>query len=724
MKVKDIIKQVAKKSESKIWTKYIRFILPIMLLLILGMNIAVYNIASSRITDSTREMVIQTVGIQSNNISNIIYRYIDDLNVLKSYYNPADIDGFIKKANETLYKHSNEWSYLRLSTPDGRTWTNYTGLDTVNVKIRKFYREIFIEKKEISFRMSHHTDVVESGDVFSVTMPIKDSTGSPCAALSTTFSTKKMDATLEKMKINGHGFVALIDENLEMRVLIDKCVNTNADKMEKQGYEGFYKLCEDFTKGYGGLSRGEYNSRDEGRMVVYFSKIKGTPWSVCINISNAVLHSSVNLTLKILLALAILTLLSIVICVKFVTNRYVISPLNEINRCATDFSQGRLYSVKNSSDTIQKKRDEFSELQDSLEIMQARFVEIIKNIKEYTEDFTESSMIWSRSVQNISADAKTQQNAVDEISVSIDQIISSIKETNEKTQKTKEYSESISNDIQEVTKSSENSLIFLKNVLTKIKIINEITTSTDILAINAAVEASRAGENGKGFAVVASEIRKLSERCQMASADINHSSAESLDITRHAVELIDKISPRVREMAAKIAEISEICFEQLSKTVSIHSAVTKLAEITANNRYSADEIAKYSSQIKSKLAALNSEIDFFKVATKKKLKRPEIISQIESHTHEILKLKATLAATVEDAGLLDDVNNIISTAISEASIFAEENRTENKDEDKDAGFGIFEDEKEVKENGGAETADKESAPKGVIIDLGNENGNF
>ena len=162
------------------------------------------------------------------------------------------------------------------------------------------------------------------------------------------------------------------------------------------------------------------------------------------------------------------------------------------------------------------------------------------------------------------------------------------------------------------------------------------------MAINAAVEAARAGENGKGFSVVATEIRKLAESCQQASTEINISSAQSLQITNHAVELIDKISPKIKETADKIAEISEICLDQISKTESVHKAVMQLADITANNRLSADQMAEYAKQINEKLTVLNAGTDFFQVDTLKKLKRQELISMIEDHTKDILKLKTEL----------------------------------------------------------------------------------
>ena len=719
MNLRNIIKQITHSSDSTIWKKYIHYIFPTVLVMIIVMNFTIYRTISDDVQSKTQEMALQTVNIQSDNLSNLLHRYIDDLNILKSYFTPGDISGFIKKANETLYKHSNEWAYLRITVPDGTTWTNYTYLDTVNTKIRKYFREIFIDKKDISFRISHHTDIIKD-DVFSVTIPVKDTAGNVIASLSATFATTKMDKMLQKMKINGEGFVAIVDETLNMRVLDQDYVNTTAEETEQNGNKDFYKLYDNFMRNYNVNAKGEYYNKDGDKMVAYFAKIDGTPWGVSINVPSAVLHASSNLILKIMIILTVIVLILIVVFVKLITDKYVLTPLGEINEIAKDFSKGKLYSVPLKLDgkhNFKNTTDEFSVLKNSLQSMQSRLAEMVKNIKEYSDSFNEGSKIWARSVNNISADAKVQQQTVDNISNSINQIIDSIKKTNEKTQATREASESISKDIQNVTKSSENSLIYLKNVLIKLKIINEITTRTDLLAINAAVEASRAGENGKGFAVVASEIRKLSERCQQASADINHSSAESLDITRHAVALIDNISPKIKETADRIAEISEICLDQISKTASVHKAIMQLAEITANNRLSADQIADYSKQISDKLAVLNAGTDFFQVDTLKKLKRNEMISMIESHTQEILKLKTELVNIAESPDVVDEVNSIIDSTLNntkEVSLY----------KDTEDGFGIFEEENQNKPNQQPQTAISEPEQpvnKGVTLDMGDKN---
>ena len=216
-----------------------------------------------------------------------------------------------------------------------------------------------------------------------------------------------------------------------------------------------------------------------------------------------------------------------------------------------------------------------------------------------------------------------------------------IKDNTEKAKRTSDNSLQISDDIMAVASASGKTLGCIRNVIEKAQVINEITHKTDILAVNAAVAASRAGEHGKAFAVVAEEIRKLSERCQKASVEINVSSAESLKITQNSARLIDQISPRIQENARKVAEISDSCAEQLQKTLQIQQAIQQLVDITVVNSQSAEQLDIFSGKLSEKLSLLNDSVDFFKLDDTL-LDRESILELIDKHTGEIVQLNEWL----------------------------------------------------------------------------------
>jgi methyl-accepting chemotaxis protein len=185
----------------------------------------------------------------------------------------------------------------------------------------------------------------------------------------------------------------------------------------------------------------------------------------------------------------------------------------------------------------------------------------------------------------------------------------------------------------------------MQRIVEKVKVINDITSHTDLLAINASVEASRAGDHGTGFAVVAAEIRKLSELCHRASTEINRLSEVSLAATTQTVELVDSISPKIHDNAIMVSRISEACSKQLHFTGTISNSVQQLTEISQNNTVSADKLTVYANVLFNDVERLNKLVDFFRLDRDIDLRRDDILAAIEVCKTEILALKTKLIAT-------------------------------------------------------------------------------
>ena len=132
-----------------------------------------------------------------------------------------------------------------------------------------------------------------------------------------------------------------------------------------------------------------------------------------------------------------------------------------------------------------------------------------------------------------------------------------------------------------------------------IEVINEIATQTNLLALNAAIEAARAGEQGRGFAVVADEVRKLAERAARATKDITGlikgiqvETSEAVTVMEEGTREVEEGTKLADQAGAALREIEQIVKQTAVLMTDITKAADDQVEVTAQVVHSMDTISK------------------------------------------------------------------------------------------------------------------------------------
>ena len=190
-----------------------------------------------------------------------------------------------------------------------------------------------------------------------------------------------------------------------------------------------------------------------------------------------------------------------------------------------------------------KRPDEIGMLAKAIQGMMVSLRELVASVQSSSANVSSGSLQMSSTAQQMSQGATEQAASAEEVSSSIEEMTSTIKQNADNSSTTEGIARKAAGDADVGAGAVTKAVAAMKDIATKINVIEEIARQTNLLALNAAIEAARAGEAGKGFAVVASEVRKLAERSQSAAGEILSLSRTSVEVAEEAGKRIVQVVP-------------------------------------------------------------------------------------------------------------------------------------------------------------------------------------
>lgn len=249
-----------------------------------------------------------------------------------------------------------------------------------------------------------------------------------------------------------------------------------------------------------------------------------------------------------------------------------------------------------------KGKDELAKLATAFNGLMTKLQELIKMVKADANTLKDAAAQLNTLAQGNHNTANDQNTNLDQIATAVNQLSHAAQQvaSNAQTaqQKTETCKEKGQISLQFVDKSITNidalshsvshaSQVILqlanesKSIVTVLDVIRAIAEQTNLLALNAAIEAARAGEQGRGFAVVADEVRTLASRTQQSTEDINRMLAGLEKGVNEAVEAIDKGSDQVQSVVEASNQLSSVLHEVNEGVESVNQMIYQIATSTA-----------------------------------------------------------------------------------------------------------------------------------------------
>ena len=313
-----------------------------------------------------------------------------------------------------------------------------------------------------------------------------------------------------------------------------------------------------------------------------------------------------------MVTLTICALLSIVlvILIGYLLIQGVQSPIVKIADYITEHTAKGDFSVHTMMDW---RQDEIGDISRSLMKINDQLGTMIVQVKDSAEQLVTATEQISSASQQISDGAQQQSAAFEELSGSVQANASSAQSANELAQDTAHKAEKAGDGMVTTLDAMNTIEHSSKQISEAVSIITDIADQTNLLALNAAIEAARAGEHGKGFAVVADEVRKLAEKSASSAKEITGLIKDSLSQVENGVGLSKNTGDSLKEIVKNITDISSQVRSITTATQEQSAAMEENTSITESNASASEEMAASAEELAAQANALKGLVSQFKV---------------------------------------------------------------------------------------------------------------
>ena len=582
------------------------FLSVFLMLIFTAVGFITYNIAYSAVVQNIRGILPEIARSAAMIVASRVEAELNGLEVLANNYLIRDTNTDWQDIKQLLDAEVQRGGYIKIGIADRNGNYRTTAGESLNISDREFFVEAINGSKYVSDPMES-----ESGGLFTITfaVPIQENNQIRGVLVGVKDGTELI-SIIDDIVYYENGSTFMINDEGTTIAHKDRELVVNADNIIERAKEddSLSQLAYwhgRMISGRTGVGEYEYEGVEK---YIGFAPVAGLNWSIGATVPKQEILGFLE-DIRINVAIATNIVLLVTIAITYLILNGMTKTLRAVANHLPQIASGDL--TVEIPDKYLKKEDETGILSKAVKRMQDSFKYVISmlnesinkinmeadNLSKVSEELASSSENVAGAIQDVAQGANSQaqdlsriMNALTIFGNHLDEIVQEIDIIDRSSDRINEMANTSNRDMQRVVEAAKQISIAFDNFKEQISgfgesvkqideissLINVISEQTNMLALNASIEASRAGEAGKGFAVVANQIRQLAERSKSSAANINKLirviAVGSSDIIRDAETMQEKLSSGITMIENAVLAFRDIIQELEKMTPEVHAA--------------------------------------------------------------------------------------------------------------------------------------------------------